>query len=76
MHCRTKWLLIPLLFASALRAADPAGAFQVRIEIQDSKGKEFADQSVTLCQEWYPKINAALFGQGISTTKAICKASS
>jgi hypothetical protein len=59
-----KWLLLPLLLASALRAADPAGAFQVRIEVQDPRGKEFSDQSATLCREWYPRINAALFGEG------------
>ena len=48
---------IVLLVASA----GPA-AFQVRVEVQDVRGKEFAEPSKVLVEEWYPKINAALFG--------------
>jgi hypothetical protein len=55
------WLLAVVL-ASALRSADPSG-FEVRIQVRDAKGKEFAGPSKALCEEWYPKINAALFGQ-------------
>jgi hypothetical protein len=55
-------LLVGVVLASALKSAGPA-AFQVRVEVQGAKGKEFAEPSKVLCEEWYPKINAALFGQ-------------
>jgi hypothetical protein len=60
---RNRALLIALVLGSALRAAD-AVSFQVHIEVRDSKGRPFADPSQTLCRQWYPKIHAALFGEG------------
>jgi Peptidase of plants and bacteria len=56
-------LLLALVLAPGLRGADPA-AFQVRIDVRDAKGKPFAGPSQALCQEWYPKIHASLFGAG------------
>lgn len=49
------------LTLTGLLTAGPAD-FQVRIDVRDARGKEFAEASKALCEEWYPKINAALFG--------------
>ena len=31
--------------------------------MKDADGEEFAESSKILCEEWYPEINAALFGK-------------
>ncbi len=55
------WLpLLGILFSSCLCGA----GFEVRVQIQDPKGKELAEPGRLLCTEWYPKINALLFGPG------------
>lgn len=58
---RRRGLLAGIVLAVAVRSAG-AAAFKVRVEVQDAKGKEFAEPSKVLCEEWYAKINAALFG--------------
>jgi hypothetical protein len=57
----TRALFLGVVLASALNS--DGAAFQVRAEIHDAKGKEFAEPGRVLCEEWYPKINTALFGQ-------------
>lgn len=37
-------------------------AYQVVVEVQDPRGKPFAEPVQKLCEEWYPKFNEALFG--------------
>jgi hypothetical protein len=54
-------LIAGLVFSSGLLTAGPVD-FHVRIEVRDARGKQFAAPSQALCEEWYPKINAALFG--------------
>jgi len=56
---RVKLILAGVVLASVLKSA----AFRVQVQVQDAKGKEFAEPGKALCEEWYPKINAALFGQ-------------
>jgi hypothetical protein len=53
-------LLVGVALATAGLAA--AADFQVRIETRHPKAKEVAAPAKLLCEEWYPKINAALFG--------------
>jgi len=51
--------LLALGFAPALLHA---AAYQVVVEVQDPRGKPFAEPAQKLCEEWYPKFNEALFG--------------
>ena len=50
-----------LLAASALWSAEPA--FQVRVDVSKvPNAAPYVQPVKTLCEEWYPKINAILFG--------------
>ncbi len=48
---------------SRIRAlAAAAAGYKVIVEVQNPRGKPFADPVQKLCEEWYPKFNEALFG--------------
>jgi hypothetical protein len=51
----------PLLLAALLPAAE-SPKFQLRIEVKDPRGAPLAPIAKAVCEEWYPKIEAALFG--------------
>ena len=61
MAVRTVSALIGLLFASAICVASSA-SFHVHVKVRDNRVKPFSSLAETLCREWYPKINSALFG--------------
>lgn len=52
-------LLLGLGFAPSLLHA---AGYKVIVEVQNPRGKPFADPVQKLCEEWYPKFNEALFG--------------
>jgi len=54
-----KRLFLALLLSPVLWGAGP---YQVRTEVKVSDAKEFVEPIRELCDEWYPKITAALFG--------------
>jgi len=57
-----RWLLPSLLLSQVLWSAGP---YQIRTEVKVNDAKEFVEPIRGLCDEWYAKINAALFGPGV-----------
>ena len=60
---RIGWLVVTLLTATAAWSGQPT-SFKVRIDIsQVPKAKPYVEPTRKLIKEWYPKINAILFGK-------------